>query len=127
MCGFRYSNAKKCSNGGRGLMQLDFTQFISKLEKISPIPIKSLPDREYVEMYVKAYYMPDTVMEEWIQQHSVRKDKHGKNNYKSSVCNKFNWRHMLVSGVHMQAAQLSGQLCHAREQAIQAAFISRYR
>jgi len=65
-----YSNAKKCSNGGRGLMQLDFTQFISKLEKLAPIPVKSLPDREYVESYVKAYYMPDTVMEEWIQQHS---------------------------------------------------------
>lgn len=54
-------------------MQLDFTQFLSKLEKLSPIPVKSLPDREYVEMYVKAYYMPDTVMEEWIQQHAVRK------------------------------------------------------
>lgn len=59
-------------------MQLDFTQFISKLEKISPIPVKSLPDREYVEMYVKAYYMPDTVMEEWIQQHSVRINEHKK-------------------------------------------------
>ncbi|CAL8147667.1 unnamed protein product [Orchesella dallaii] len=65
-----YSNAKKCSNSGRGLMQLDFTQFLSKLEKISPISVKSLPDREYVESYVKAFYMPDTVMEEWLQQHS---------------------------------------------------------
>lgn len=53
-------------------MQLDFTQFLSKLEKISPISLKPLPEREYVEGYVKAYYMPDTVMEEWIQQHSVR-------------------------------------------------------
>jgi len=65
-----FSSAKKCSNGGRGLMQLDFTQFLSKLEKMSPAPVKTLPDREYVESYIKAYYMPDTIMEEWMQSHS---------------------------------------------------------
>lgn len=52
-------------------MQLDFTQFLSKLEKMAPIPVKHLPDREYVEGYIKAFYMPDTIMEEWIQNHSV--------------------------------------------------------
>jgi len=52
-------------------MQLDFMQFLSKLEKISPVSLKSSPDREYVEGYVKAYYMPESVMEEWLQKHSV--------------------------------------------------------
>jgi hypothetical protein len=52
-------------------MQLDFTQFLSKLEKMATIPVKHLPDREYAESYIKAYYMPDTIMEEWIQNHSV--------------------------------------------------------
>jgi len=64
-----FSNAKKCSNGGRGLMQLDFMQYLSKLEKISPVSMKGLPDREFVESYVKAYYMPENIMEEWIQTH----------------------------------------------------------
>jgi len=50
-------------------MQLDFTQFLSKLEKMAPVPVKNLPDREYAESYIKAYYMPDTIMEEWIQSH----------------------------------------------------------
>lgn len=67
----RFGAAKKCSNGGRALMQLDFTQFLSKLEKMAPIPVKNLPDREYCESYIKAFYMPDTVMEEWIQSHTV--------------------------------------------------------
>lgn len=37
-------------------MQLDFTQFLSKLEKMAPVPVKNLPDREYAESYIKAYY-----------------------------------------------------------------------
>lgn len=52
-------------------MQLDFTQFLSKIEKISPVPLKHLPDREYVDVYVKAYYLPDNIMEEFIQSHPV--------------------------------------------------------
>ncbi|CAG7821256.1 unnamed protein product [Allacma fusca] len=65
-----FSSARKCSNSGRGLMQLDFTQFLSKLEKISPVSLKGLPDREYVDNYVKAYYLPESIMEEFIQSHS---------------------------------------------------------
>jgi hypothetical protein len=52
-------------------MQLDFTQFLSKLEKISPVPLKNLPDRDYTESYIKAYYMPDTILEEWIISHVI--------------------------------------------------------
>lgn len=65
----RFSNAKKCSNGGRALMQLDFTQLMSKLEVLSAI--KPIPKREYVENYVKAFYYQETSLQTWIQQHTV--------------------------------------------------------
>lgn len=66
---FSFSEAKKCSNGGRALMQLDFTQFLSKFEKISQL--RPMPHKEYVENYVKAYYLPDVELEKWIREHNV--------------------------------------------------------
>ncbi|XP_063219060.1 syndetin [Bacillus rossius redtenbacheri] len=62
-----FSNAKKCSNGGRALMQLDFTQFLSKFEKLTSI--KPVPNRELVELYVKAYYQHEAELEAWIKEH----------------------------------------------------------
>lgn len=66
---FSFSDAKKCSNGGRALMQLDFTQFLSKFEKISGL--RPVPHREYVENYVKAYYLPEIELEKWMREHTV--------------------------------------------------------
>lgn len=66
---FSFSNAKKCSNGGRALMQLDFTQLMSKFEKLTSL--RPMPHREYVEAYVKAYYLPENILEEWVKQHKV--------------------------------------------------------
>ncbi|XP_062538874.1 syndetin [Armigeres subalbatus] len=61
-----FSNAKKCSAGGRALMQLDFTHFISILEIISG---SKYPDhRAYVEQYIKAYYLPKDLLEEWLRE-----------------------------------------------------------
>ena len=34
---YRFSQAKKCSNEGRALMQLDFQQYRTKVEKLSNI------------------------------------------------------------------------------------------
>ena len=34
---FRFASAKKCSNEGRALMQLDFQQYLMKLEKLTDI------------------------------------------------------------------------------------------
>jgi len=65
----RFSNAKKCSNGGRALMQLDFTQLKSKFEKVTLL--RPMPHREYVELYIKAYYLPENSFEEWIKEHKV--------------------------------------------------------
>lgn len=59
-----FANAKKCSAGGRALMQLDFTHFISILEIISG---GKYPDhRAYVEQYIKAYYLPKDLLEQWL-------------------------------------------------------------
>ncbi|KAL1403570.1 hypothetical protein pipiens_005635 [Culex pipiens pipiens] len=59
-----FAAAKKCSAGGRALMQLDFTHFISILEIISGG--KYPEHRAYVEQYVKAYYLPKDLLEQWL-------------------------------------------------------------
>ncbi|XP_029688856.1 uncharacterized protein isoform X2 [Takifugu rubripes] len=48
---------KKCSNEGRALMQLDFQQFLMKLEKLTDL--RPIPDKEFVETYIKAYYLTE--------------------------------------------------------------------
>jgi hypothetical protein len=50
-------------------MQLDFTQLISKFETITSI--RPMPHLEYVALYIKAYYLPESAMESWIKTHSV--------------------------------------------------------
>ena len=64
---FRFSSAKKCSNEGRALMQLDFRQFVLKLEAISGL--RPLPYQAYVSAYVKAFYIPESELEIWVQSH----------------------------------------------------------
>ncbi|XP_030644754.1 syndetin [Chanos chanos] len=62
-----YANVKKCSNEGRALMQLDFQQFLMKLEKLTDL--RPIPDKEYVETYIKAYYLTENDMEQFIKNH----------------------------------------------------------
>ncbi|ELU05654.1 hypothetical protein CAPTEDRAFT_184136 [Capitella teleta] len=62
-----YANAKKCTNEGRALMQLDFQQFLIKLEKLTDL--RPIPYREFVDSYVKAYYFPEAQLETWIRDH----------------------------------------------------------
>ena len=64
-----FSQAKKCSNEGRALMQLDYQQFLTKLGKLTDL--RPIPDHDYVETYIKAYYLTETDMESWIQEHRV--------------------------------------------------------
>lgn len=67
---FSYANVKKCSNEGRALMQLDFQQFLMKLEKLTDL--RPIPDKEFVETYIKAYYLTENDMEQFIKNHRVR-------------------------------------------------------
>ncbi|XP_031566777.1 syndetin-like [Actinia tenebrosa] len=69
-----FASAKKCSNEGRALMQLDFQQYLMKLEKLTDI--RPIPDREYVETYVKAFYLTENEMERWIREHKEYSSKH---------------------------------------------------
>ncbi|XP_015119405.1 syndetin [Diachasma alloeum] len=69
-----FSNAKKCSNGGRGLMQLDYTQLKSNFEILTSV--RPMPHSEYVETYIKAYYIAENILEEWVKEHKEYSVKH---------------------------------------------------
>lgn len=69
-----FSNASKCTNGGRGLMQLDYRQLFVKLEKISGL--KPAPYQDYVDRYVKAYYLPRRELEEFVVERTEYSNKH---------------------------------------------------
>lgn len=60
-----FSNVKKCSAGGRALMQLDFANFMSFLELISNH--KFPQHRSYVDIFIKSYYFSPEQLEEWIE------------------------------------------------------------
>lgn len=51
-------------------MQLDFQQFLMKLEKLTDL--RPIPDKEFVETYIKAYYLTENDMEQFIKNHRVR-------------------------------------------------------
>ncbi|BFG04869.1 syndetin [Drosophila madeirensis] len=61
-----FSNVKKCSAGGRALMQLDFANFMSFLELISNQ--KYPQHRSYVDVFIKTYYFSPEQFEQWIEQ-----------------------------------------------------------
>ena len=65
----RFAAARRCSNEGRALMQLDYQQFVTKLERLTRL--RPLPERQLVEAYIKAYYVPESGLEDWIRQHKV--------------------------------------------------------
>jgi hypothetical protein len=48
-------------------MLLDFGQLSRELEMISGL--KPLPQRAYVEDYIKAYYLPEGMHQSWSEQH----------------------------------------------------------
>jgi len=63
---YSFSNVKKCSAGGRALMQLDFANFMSFLELISNQ--KYPQHRSYVDVFIKTYYFAPEQFEQWIEQ-----------------------------------------------------------
>uniref|UniRef100_A0A8C4QHW1 VPS50 EARP/GARPII complex subunit n=1 Tax=Eptatretus burgeri TaxID=7764 RepID=A0A8C4QHW1_EPTBU len=62
-----FASARKCSTEGRALMQLDFQQFLIQLERLTNL--RPIPDRDFVEIYIKAYYLTENDMERWIKEH----------------------------------------------------------
>ena len=45
-------------------MQLDYQHFLITLEGLTQL--RPIPDREYVEAYVKAFYLPENAFAAWI-------------------------------------------------------------
>ena len=62
-----YSKPRRCSAEGRALMQLDWQQFIRSTRSLTTL--KPLPHIGLVDQYIKAYYVPEAQMEQWIQDH----------------------------------------------------------
>ncbi|XP_014254071.1 syndetin [Cimex lectularius] len=68
-----FATSKKCSSGGRALMQLDFIQLISKVQTLCML--SPIPHREFVESYIKAYYQTEDVLETWLKDHKEYSSK----------------------------------------------------
>ncbi|XP_047487381.1 syndetin-like [Penaeus chinensis] len=64
-----FASARRCTNEGRSLMQLDYQQFLMKLECLTKV--RPLPDKHLVETFIKAYYLPEGALEEWVQQNGT--------------------------------------------------------
>uniref|UniRef100_A0A1I7WYB3 DUF2451 domain-containing protein n=1 Tax=Heterorhabditis bacteriophora TaxID=37862 RepID=A0A1I7WYB3_HETBA len=64
-----YCEGGRCSTEGRALMQLDFQHLLFKLTHICQI--LPVPHADYVDGFIKAYYLPESGLEQWISNHSV--------------------------------------------------------
>ena len=66
-----FATAKKCTSEGRALMQLDYRQYQSKLAKVCTIK----PKTTHVDDFIRAFYLQDEEIEEWIKGHSKQYTK----------------------------------------------------
>lgn len=62
-----FANAKKCNDQGRASMQLDFKVFLTALEKFTDI--RPIPHLQFMDTYIKAYYLTEDEAENWIKEH----------------------------------------------------------
>ena len=42
-----------------------------KFYPVNHLPCRPIPEREYVEAYIKAYYLPENQLEDWLPEHKV--------------------------------------------------------
>merc|ERR1712071_520774 len=64
-----FSVVRKCTNECRALMQLDLRQLQLKMDGLTRL--RPLPDASLVETYIKAYYLPESSLDEWVRHHTV--------------------------------------------------------
>ncbi|MCO5614289.1 hypothetical protein L7F22_068567 [Adiantum nelumboides] len=62
-----FSRAKRCTHEGRALMSLDLQILISGLRHLAPQRFAS--NLQVVEVYIKAYYLPETEYLHWVRSH----------------------------------------------------------
>ncbi|PAA60945.1 hypothetical protein BOX15_Mlig019331g2 [Macrostomum lignano] len=60
-----FSAARRCSNEGRALMQLDFQHYLVGAERLSGL--RPVPHKDYVDQFIKAYYLPESELHEWLR------------------------------------------------------------
>uniref|UniRef100_A0A5S6QLT1 Syndetin C-terminal domain-containing protein n=1 Tax=Trichuris muris TaxID=70415 RepID=A0A5S6QLT1_TRIMR len=59
-----FAGVKKSSAEGRALMQLDFQHLLMNIARLSGV--RAVPGKDFVENFIKAYYLPEASMEQWI-------------------------------------------------------------
>ncbi|CDW57897.1 DUF2451 domain containing protein [Trichuris trichiura] len=59
-----FAGVKKSSAEGRALMQLDFQHLLMNIARLSGF--RAVPGKEFVENFIKVYYVPEASMEQWI-------------------------------------------------------------
>eukprot|EP00301_Raphidiophrys_heterophryoidea_P003814 c11704_g1_i1.p1 GENE.c11704_g1_i1~~c11704_g1_i1.p1 ORF type:complete len:1278 (-),score=404.05 c11704_g1_i1:216-4049(-) len=69
-----YSRIKKCSTGGRALMSLDLQTLRTGLRAIAPL--ETNPHWQYVDNYIKAHYLLEKEVLDWIRNHPEYRLKH---------------------------------------------------
>eukprot|EP00300_Choanocystis_sp_HF-7_P020026 c20489_g1_i1.p1 GENE.c20489_g1_i1~~c20489_g1_i1.p1 ORF type:complete len:125 (-),score=30.19 c20489_g1_i1:337-711(-) len=70
-----FARVKKCSTGGRALMSLDIQMLRSGLRN-NILPASASPDWKYVENYIKAHYLIEQELMNWIQNHPEYRLQH---------------------------------------------------
>jgi len=61
------ANVKKCNQKGRAVMLLDWASFANDLQLLTTI--RPLPLAKHVENYMKAYYLSDNEVLDWLRNH----------------------------------------------------------
>ncbi|KAJ7561332.1 hypothetical protein O6H91_03G024200 [Diphasiastrum complanatum] len=61
------SRVKRCNNEGRALMSLDLQVLINGLQHLAPARMRT--NLQIVEVYIKAFYLPETEYLHWIRAH----------------------------------------------------------
>eukprot|EP00742_Colponemidia_sp_Colp-10_P007504 GILJ01008088.1.p1 GENE.GILJ01008088.1~~GILJ01008088.1.p1 ORF type:complete len:1012 (+),score=165.37 GILJ01008088.1:151-3186(+) len=69
-----YSRVKKCTTEGRALMSIDLSAFQRGLEGVTAV--RPIPQWQYVDLYIKAWYNPPEHLVPWIQEHTEYQVKH---------------------------------------------------
>ncbi|KNC84106.1 hypothetical protein SARC_03671 [Sphaeroforma arctica JP610] len=64
-----FSSARRCSNEGRAMMMLDLKTFVPVLESLTTL--RPIPYVKPVELFIKAFYLPEPALEEWLTESTV--------------------------------------------------------
>eukprot|EP01134_Creolimax_fragrantissima_P008396 CFRG8396T1 len=64
-----FSNVRRCSNEGRAMMMLDLKTFVTQVESVCTL--RPIPFVKPVETFIKAFYLPEAALEEWLNDSSV--------------------------------------------------------